>query len=154
MKYWKRYSYSSLASAMNCFCNFICGWGAWEQPPRGAPWVSGLVAHFVQTWPDSECSHTVQFLGCSELNWRLQSLSPILALYDPFGVDVPLNCDTISQFICGYLTLHVVQKNEFHQNNWKIFDKKLCGERILKSILQLFFSQMRIIRMVFNLFLI
>ncbi len=39
--------------------------GAWEQPPRGAPWVSGLVAHFVQTWPDSEYSHTVQFLDCS-----------------------------------------------------------------------------------------
>ncbi len=30
-----------------------------EQPPRGAPWVSGLVGHLVQTWPDSECSHTV-----------------------------------------------------------------------------------------------
>ncbi len=44
--------------------------GAWEQPPRGAPWVSALVGHFVQTWPDSECSHTVQFLDCSELNWR------------------------------------------------------------------------------------
>ncbi len=30
--------------------------------------------------------------------WRLeltlQSLSPVLVLYDPFGVDVPLNCDT------------------------------------------------------------
>ncbi len=38
-------------------------WGAWEQPPRGTPWVSGLVGHFVLTWPDSECSHTVQFLG-------------------------------------------------------------------------------------------
>ncbi len=25
----------------------------------------------------------------------LQTLSPVLALYDPFGVDVPLNCDTI-----------------------------------------------------------
>ncbi len=24
----------------------------------------------------------------------LQSLSPVLVLYDPFGVDVPLNCDT------------------------------------------------------------
>ena len=24
----------------------------------------------------------------------LQSLSPVLALYGPFGVDVPLNCDT------------------------------------------------------------
>ncbi len=42
--------------------------------------------------PDSECSHTVQFLDCSDLT--LQSLSPGLALYDPFGVDVPLNCDT------------------------------------------------------------
>ncbi len=32
--------------------------------PRGAPWVSGLVSHFVQTWPDRESSHTVQFLDC------------------------------------------------------------------------------------------
>ncbi len=24
------------------------------QPPRGVPWVSGLVGHFVQTWPDSK----------------------------------------------------------------------------------------------------
>ncbi len=39
-----------------------------EQPPRGARWVSGLVGHFVQTWPDSECSHTVQCLDCSDLN--------------------------------------------------------------------------------------
>ncbi len=36
--------------------------------PRGPPWVSGLVGHFVQTWPDSECSHTVQCLDCSDLN--------------------------------------------------------------------------------------
>ncbi len=36
--------------------------GCREQPPHGAPWVSGLVGHFVQTWPDCECSHTVQFL--------------------------------------------------------------------------------------------
>ncbi len=42
--------------------------GSWEQPPRGVPWVSGLVGHFVQTCPDSECSHTVQFY--SQLNWR------------------------------------------------------------------------------------
>ncbi len=27
--------------------------------PRGALWVPGLVGHFVQTWPDSECSYTV-----------------------------------------------------------------------------------------------
>ncbi len=26
---------------------------------------AGLVGHFVQTWPDSECSHTVQFFDCS-----------------------------------------------------------------------------------------
>ncbi len=44
--------------------------GCREQPPRGAPWVSGLVGHFVQTWPDSECSHAVQCLDCSDLNWR------------------------------------------------------------------------------------
>ncbi len=36
--------------------------GSWDQPPRGVPRVSGLVGHFVQTWPDSECSHTVQCL--------------------------------------------------------------------------------------------
>ncbi len=33
------------------------------------PWptlVSGLVGHFVQTWPDSECSHTVQCLDCRD----------------------------------------------------------------------------------------
>ncbi len=27
-----------------------------------------FVGHFVQTWPDSECSHTVQYLDCSDLN--------------------------------------------------------------------------------------
>ncbi len=71
----------------------ICSaWGA-EQPPRGAPWVSGLVGHFVQTWADSECSHTVQFLDGSDLELTLQSLSPVSAWYDPFGVDVPLNFD-------------------------------------------------------------
>ncbi len=41
--------------------------GCREQPPRGAPWVSGLVGHFVQTWPDRECSHTVQFLDSAVL---------------------------------------------------------------------------------------
>ncbi len=63
-----------------------------EQPPRGAPWVSGLVGHFVQTWPDSECSHTVQCLDCSDLNWRCNHYT-VLARYGPFGVDVPLNFD-------------------------------------------------------------
>ncbi len=42
--------------------------GCREQPPRGAPWVSGLVGHFVQTWLDKKCSHTVQFLDCRDLN--------------------------------------------------------------------------------------
>ncbi len=46
----------------------LLGWR--EQPPRGPSWVSGLVGHFVQTWPDSECSHTVQCLDCSDLNRR------------------------------------------------------------------------------------
>ncbi len=41
--------------------------GCREQPPRGAPWVSGLVGHFVQTLPDSECSHKVQFLDSTVL---------------------------------------------------------------------------------------
>ncbi len=56
-----------------------CGWkpvkvlqpssepGCRDQPPRGAPWVSGLVGHFVLTWPNSECSHTVQFLDSAVL---------------------------------------------------------------------------------------
>ncbi len=65
----------------------VVWWGAWEKPPRGALWVLGLVGHFVQTWPDSECSHTVQFLDCSELNWRCaQSLSPV------FGTVWPVWC--------------------------------------------------------------
>ncbi len=51
-------------SSMKSTC--MQGWR--EQPPRGPPWVSGLVGHFVQTWPDSECSHTVQCLDCSDMN--------------------------------------------------------------------------------------
>ena len=46
----------------------MCPRGAWKQSPLGVPWVSGLVGHFVQTWSDSECSHTVQFLDCIDLN--------------------------------------------------------------------------------------
>ncbi len=43
----------------------------------------------------ANCSHTVQYLDCQQrLELTLQSLSPVLALYDPFGVDVPLNWDT------------------------------------------------------------
>ncbi len=69
-------------------------WGAWEQPPRGAPWVSGLVRHFVQIWPDSELLSHSAVLRLKLLELTLQSLSPVLALYDPFRVDVPLNSDT------------------------------------------------------------
>ena len=65
-----------------------------EQPPRVAPWVSGLVGHFVQTWPDSELLSHSAVLRLSRLELTLQSLSPVLALYDPFGVDVPLNTTT------------------------------------------------------------
>ncbi len=45
--------------------------GASEQPPHGTPWVLGLVGHFVQTWPDIECSHTAELFDCS---LTLQSL--------------------------------------------------------------------------------
>ncbi len=33
-------------------------------------------------------------LTVGAFQWIGQSLSPVLALYDPFGVDVPLNGDT------------------------------------------------------------
>ncbi len=66
--------------------------GCREQPPRDAPWVSGLVRYFVRTGPDSECSHSAVF-RMLRLELTLQSLSPVLARYDPFGVDVPLNFD-------------------------------------------------------------
>ncbi len=41
----------------------------------------------------------------------LQSLSPVLALYDPFGVDVPLNCDTTTTSI---MTDHYMDFNSDH----------------------------------------
>ncbi len=79
------HSYSASTAFMGCR----------EQPPCGAPWVSGLVGHFVQTWPDSECSHTVQFLDYSDSNWRCNHYHLFWHGYNPFGVDVPLNCDII-----------------------------------------------------------
>ncbi len=72
---------------------------AWEQPPRGAPWVSGLVGHFVQTLPNSDLLSHSAVLRLQRLELTLQSLSPVLALYDPFGVDVLLNCDTTTTTI-------------------------------------------------------
>ncbi len=63
------------------------------------PWVSGLVGHFVQTWPDSELLSHSAVVRLYRLELTLQSLSPVLALYDPFGVDVPLNCDTTTTTI-------------------------------------------------------
>ncbi len=68
---------TSLYNICSCICPAsLTSWlhplgGCREQPPGGAPWVSGLVGHFVQTWPDSECSHTVQFLESAVL--RLQN---------------------------------------------------------------------------------
>ncbi len=46
------YSGSAGHVAVSALISGMPGWR--EQPPRGPPWVSGLVAHFVQTWPDSE----------------------------------------------------------------------------------------------------
>ena len=58
--------------------------------------LSGLVRHFVQTWPDSKLLSHSAVLRLWRLELTLQSLSPVLALYDPFGVYVPLNCYTTS----------------------------------------------------------
>ena len=55
-----------------------------HQPPCGAP---GYQVLDILTRPDSECSHTVQFLDCRLIG----QFTPVLALYDPFSVDVPLN---------------------------------------------------------------
>ncbi len=59
-----------------------------EQPPRGypwVPWVSGLVVgRLVQTWPDSECSHTVQFLvqfsDCKTITFFSSGLCDIIII--------------------------------------------------------------------------
>ncbi len=57
------------------------------------PWVSGLVGHFVQTWPDSELLFSQCSAYCSDLNWRCNRYHLFWQGYDPFGVDVPLNFD-------------------------------------------------------------
>ena len=54
--------------------------GCREHPPHGAPWVSGLVGHFVQTWPDSECSHTVQFSDCRTITFFSSGLCDIIII--------------------------------------------------------------------------
>ncbi len=51
----------------------------------------------ILTWPDSECSHTVQF-RLFRLIEKAQ-FTPVLALYDPFGIDVPLNFDIINHLL-------------------------------------------------------
>ena len=48
--------------------------------------------------PDSKCPYTVQFLDCSNVR-LLGQFTPVLALYDPFDVDVPLNFDIIIIFV-------------------------------------------------------
>ncbi len=68
--------------------------GAWEQPPRGAPGYQVSSDILFRLGLIANCSHTVQYLDCSDLNWRCNRYHLFLALYDPFGVDVPLNCDT------------------------------------------------------------
>ncbi len=88
--------------------------------PRGAPWVSGLVGHFIQTWPDSELLSHSAVLRLLLLELMLQSLSPVLALYDPFGVDVLLNCDTTW--------------STFHSPVW------FCGNKVKKMNKGLFSS--------------
>ncbi len=81
-------------------------WGCMRAASTWHPWVSGLVGHFFILDLIANCSHTVQYLDCEykQLEVTLQSLSPVLALYDPFGVDVLLNCDTtttIPPFLCS-----------------------------------------------------
>ncbi len=60
-------------------------------------YIDFLVAHSasVRNRPTHFRSGFPRFLELSgySLELTLQSLSPVLALYDPFGVDVPLNLD-------------------------------------------------------------
>ncbi len=44
--------------------------GAWEQPPRGAPGYQILSDILFRLGLIANCSHTVQYLDCSDLNWR------------------------------------------------------------------------------------
>ncbi len=113
----------------------VVKWLSWwrEQPPRGPPWVSGLVGHFVQTWPDSECSHTLQCLDCSDLNWRCNRYHLFLARYDPFGVDVPLNFDNTHSLtiVCASFLVYVLQ-NGYRLRQFSIKDRwEKVGNRTL-----------------------
>ncbi len=58
-----------------------------------SPWRT-LGIRSCWTWPDSELLSHSAVIRLWRLELTLQSLSPVLALYDPFGVDVPLNRDT------------------------------------------------------------
>ncbi len=44
--------------------------GAWEQPPRGAPGYRVLSDILFRLDLIANCSHTVPYLDCSDLNWR------------------------------------------------------------------------------------
>ncbi len=44
--------------------------GVWEQPPRGAPGYQVLSDILFRLDLIANCSHTVQYLDCSDLNWR------------------------------------------------------------------------------------
>ncbi len=66
--------------------------------------VSGLVGHFVQTWPDSECSHTVQFLDSAVLRTFFSSGLTCFGTVWPFwcwcAVQLWYNqnqCDSVTQ---------------------------------------------------------
>ncbi len=49
----------------------------------------------------------------------LQSVSPVLALYDPFGVDVPLNCDTTTTTGVDVSLDNVGKTHGAHSLNYK-----------------------------------
>ncbi len=107
LKYIGELEYQNLKTKIKIFGIHIkyrlstCVWeGCMRAASTWRPWVSGLVGHFVQTWPDSELLSHRAVLRLYRLELTLQSLSPVLALYDPFGVDVPLNCDSTTTSTC------------------------------------------------------
>ncbi len=66
----------------------------WSRPPMAHPGYQVLLDILFRLGLIANCSHTVQYLDCSDLNWLCNHYHLFLALYDPFGVDVPLNCAT------------------------------------------------------------
>ncbi len=58
------------SSSRNACANPVCLGGAWEQPPRGAPGYQVLSDILFRLGLIVNCSHTVWYLDCSDLNWR------------------------------------------------------------------------------------